>query len=148
MDISTISGGNLEIRDGTDGPRLHGTLIQEGRVASGLPEVFAPGSLRWGSDGIGLKVGHEGAVETRAMPVRRPDGSIQVAAAVTPAIRKAVDSGSTGMSVEFYALRESRNRAGVREIQSALLEGAALVSRPEYVQGKAEVRSKRRRVWF
>ena len=54
------------------------------------------------------------------------------------------------MSVEFYALRESR--AGkVREIEQALIQAAALVAAPEYKQGLAEIRAargSRRRLWL
>ena len=58
---------------------------------------------------------------------------------------EAVRAGKRGMSVEFYSMKESRNRAGVREIQRAFVSGVALVSAPEYSQGVAEIRSKRRR---
>ena len=46
-----------------------------------------------------------------------PDGRIQVSAKATERLLEAVRAGKRGMSVEFYSMKESRNRAGVREIQ-------------------------------
>ena len=114
-------------------------------MASGLPELFAPGSVQWGAEGVAVRVGHGSPVEVRAMPARRPDGRVQISARATEPILEAVRAGKRGMSVEFYSLKESRNKSGVREIQSAYVEGVALVKSPEYQQGVAEIRSKRRR---
>ena len=101
-------------------------------------------------EGVAVRVGHGSPVEVRGMPVRRPDGRIQISARATARIIEAVNSGNRGASVEFYALREARNGAGVREIQRALVEGVAIVKSPEYSQGKAELRNRkgRRRVWL
>ena len=143
------TAAKFEIRESEGVKRLHATMIQEGRIASGLAELFAPNSILWGSEGVAVRVGHGSPVELRALPVRRPDGRIQVSAMATEKILQAVNSGSKGMSVEFYSLKESRNKSGVREIQSAYLEGVALVKSPEYQQGRAEIRSKRRRrLWL
>ena len=135
----------IEIREVEGVPRLHATMIQEGRIASGLPELFAPNSILWGSEGVAVRVGHGSPVELRALPVRLPDGRVQISAKATEGLLEAVRAGKRGMSVEFYSLKESRNKSGVREIQSAYLEGVALVKSPEYQQGRAEIRSKRRR---
>ena len=140
----------IEIRNVSGVSRLHLTLIQEGRIASGLAELFSPGSVRWPGEGVAVRVGHGSPVEVRAMPVRRPDGRVQICTRATAPIIQAVESGITGASVEFYALREARNGAGVREIQRALVEGVAIVKSPEYSQGKAELRDRkgRRRIWL
>ena len=81
---------------------LHGIIVQEGRAASGgRAELFAPGSLVWPSDGVGILPEHHGTVETRAIPTREPNGEIRIAAPATPALFAAVQSGRRSMSVEF-----------------------------------------------
>ena len=141
----------LEIREDTRlGKMLHGVLIQEGRAATGgRSELFAPGSATWPESGIEIKIGHGGQVETLAHPVRSPEGGeIRIAVRATERIIKSVQEGLKGMSVEFFALAESRAGA-VREITRALIQGAALVANPEYQQGRAEVRERRRRgLWL
>ena len=145
MELERYVSEGLEIREQGGVKRLRADLIQEGRVASVRREVFAPRSLEWSSEGVSLRVGHGGETEVRSLPSRLPDGTIRVSARATPAMIAAVERGDQGMSIEFYSLRESRNRSGVREIQSAFLSGAAIVKDPEYQQGRAEVRSRRRR---
>ena len=130
-------------------PMLHATLIQEGRAAAGgLAEVFAPGSIIWPDTGVGIRVGHKGPIETNAYPVRATNGEIRIAARATPTIVRAVQAGATGASIEFVALAEHRTRAGVREITRALVDAAALTDRPEYHQGRAEVRDRRVPLWL
>ena len=50
--------------------------------------------------------------------------------------------------MEFHAIREVRTAGGVREIQRALVDAAAMVASPEYAQATSEVRSTRRRIWL
>ncbi|MYC99170.1 MAG: hypothetical protein F4X13_07865 [Gammaproteobacteria bacterium] len=144
------SSFEVEVREGRHGKRLRGVMLQEGRAASGgRREVFAPGSVDWPSNGVGILTEHRGAVEVRSQPVRQGDGRIMVEAEATPAIRAAVEGGKRYMSVEFMAIEERTTQGGVREILSAFVPRAALVDRPEYDSTSAEVRSKRRRrVWL
>ena len=141
----------IELRE-TEGrkPRLHGVIVQEGRAAAGgRAELFAPGSITWPESGIAIRTEHRGVEETRAVPVREPDGEIRISAVATPKIVEAVRAGKDSMSVEFYALQEHRTAAGVREVLRALVDGASLTSDPEYQQTAAEVRNRRRRrVWL
>ena len=139
---------SVEIRAATTGPMLHGVLIQEGRAASARAEIFAPLSLVWASDGIAIRSEHLGVEDSRAIPTREANGEIRIAAPASSAIVAAFNEGRKFLSIEFHALKETRSAAGVREIQQAFLPGAALVADPEYVQARAEVRSKRRRVWL
>ena len=135
----------VEIRESEGVPRLHGTIMQEGRAATGgLAELFAPGSVLWPEGGIAIRTEHHGRAEAHAMPTRQPDGEIRIAAKATPAIVAAVNAGRKAMSVEFTALRETRTAGGVREITRAFVDGAALTDDPEYTQTKAEVRTRRR----
>lgn len=140
---------NVEVREADDGPRLHGTILQEGRAArGGRSELFAPGSIVWPDRGIVIRTEHRGRAEAHAMPTRGPNGEIKIAVRATPAIVEAVRGGKDRMSVEFHAVREHRTAGGVREIERALVDAAALTDDPEYVQTRAEVRQRRRRVWL
>ena len=78
--------------------------------------------------------------ETRAMPSRDKRRRIRVRPKATDGIRAAIRGGKRYMSVEFRALDERTTKAGVREVLRALVEGAALVDRPEYDSTLAEVR--------
>lgn len=130
-------------------PELIGTILTEGRAASGgRTELFAPGSVSWPSEGVGIAAGHDGETEVRAHPVRGRDGKLTIRARATASLRQAVENGSRFMSVEFHALQERRTQGGVREILSALVQRAALVPDPEYDTTAAELRNKRRRRWW
>ena len=146
----------VEVREAEPGreprePTLHGTLIQEGRAASGgRAEVFTPGSVEWPTEGVAIMTSHRGAVETRALPIRESDGRLTITARATEAIREAVKSGKKFMSVEFQAVEDRVTAGGVREVIKALVFGAALVVDPEYDVTMAEVRKRasRRRLWL
>ena len=140
---------SVEVRESATGPMLHGVLIQEGRAASTRAEVFAPLSLVWASNSIALRAKHLGVEDSRAIPTRETNGEIRIAAPASAALVAAFNEGRKFLSIEFQAVQETRNAAGVREIQSAFLPGAALVYDPEYHQATAEVRARRRRqVWL
>lgn len=128
---------------------LHGVIMTEGHVArGGRAEVFAPGSVVWPTDGVAIRLEHLGAEVARAVPTR-VGTEIRIAVPATPDIFSAVKSGKDHMSVEFVALREVRTASGVREVESAYVDGAALTDDPEYVQTRAEVRDRSpRRVWL
>ena len=152
MDEFETAGGSaveVEIRESADGQRLRGTLLQEGRAASVRAEVFAPGALVWGADGVAILTEHRGREVARAVPVRGSDGSITISALATPEIRAAFAAGKRYLSAEFQALAETRTAGGIRELQRAYVGAAALVRSPEYVQARAELRAKaRRRPWL
>ena len=123
-------------------PSLVAVMLTEGRAASGgRAEVFAPLSVTWPGNGIGVLLRHRGPVEVRAQVTRQRNGELSLRARATDAIRAAVDAGRKFMSVEFRALEERTTKAGVREILSAFVPRAALVDRPEYDVTSAEVRS-------
>ena len=139
----------VEVREAADGPMLRGVVLQEGRAASGgRAEVFAPLSVVWPSDGIALLGEHRAEVElARAVPTRDADGSLRIETRATPAILAAYKTRRY-FSVEFHSLSEVRTAGGVREIQRAFIEAAALVPNPEYPGVRAEVRERHRRVWL
>ena len=138
----------IEVRASAEGPRLHGVILTEGRAArGGRAELFIPGAVVWPADGIAIRAEHLGPEIARAVPTR--DGTeIRIAASASPAVFEAVKNGRRWMSVEFHAIAETRTSAGVREITRALVDGASLTDDPEYHQTRAEVRTRRRRVWL
>ena len=139
----------VEIREANGVPMLHGVVLQEGRAAQGgRAELFSPFSVIWPADGIKLLGEHRGAELARAVPTRDADGSLRIETRATPEI---IDAYATRkfFSVEFHAISEVRTTAGIREIQRALVEAAAMVSSPEYSQAVVEVRARsRRKVWL
>ena len=148
----------IEIREDDGVPRLHATLVQEGRASDRLvtppgsfdavPEVFAPGSVVWPVDGVAIRTRHGQPTELRAMPTRRPDGSIQIAVKATEGIVNAVNGGLDSMSVEFKPLEQRMTGSGVREHTRALIHSAALADAATavYGQGTAELREAGRKV--
>ena len=140
----------VECRASESGPVLDGVVLQEGRAATGgRAEVWAPGAAVWPSNGIAIRGEHLGPEIGRALPERRANGEIAISTPATPAILAAVEQrGCRFLSVEFYSVREVRTRGGVREIQRAMIDAAALVTDPEYDQARAEVRERRRKLWL
>ena len=138
----------VELREAADGPMIRGVVLQEGRAAQGgRAELFSPFSVVWPSNGIALLGEHHGPELARAVPTRDADGSLRIETRATPDILTAYATRKF-FSVEFRAIAEIRTAGGVREIQRALVDAAALVASPEYPNVKAEVRASRRRVWL
>ena len=135
----------LEIRESDDGEHLVGVVVQEGRAGTARKELFTPQSLTWPAEGIPVRTEHLQGEAGRAVPTRHPGGEIRIRLKATPEIRSAYQAGKKFLSAEFFALRESRS-AGIREIESALLSGAAMVKDPEYRQATAEIRTKPKRL--
>ena len=141
---------HVELREVNGVKHLHGVMLQEGRAAAGgRRELFAPGAVTWPAEGVAILTEHRGRPEVRTTPTREANGEIRIAAPATPAIVAAVQSGKRSMSVEFRALTETTTASGVREIERAVVNAAALTTRPEYGQTSAEIRRKRvDRVWL
>ena len=152
----------VELRaDGADDTRqspgrIVGTLIEYETRASDRPEVFADGALRWDDGGVILNEQHNRAapilrftptVEGRSVLLDAPLPDTQRGRDAATMIR---DGTMRGLSVEFRATEEGR-RAGMREVRSATLLGAALVDDPSY-KGSLEVRERGkrrgRRIWL
>ena len=139
-----------------DGPgRIVGTILETGRVASDRQEVFVPGAPIFPSTGVQLFRGHRGESVMHFQPVIS-GSEIRIDAPLPDSelgrlVAREVRSGArAALSVEFVPLSEARVM-GVRELRSALIQGAALVARGSYGQATAEVRSRvgrRRRPWL
>ena len=124
-------------------------------MASDRAEVFAPGAAIFPSTGITLYRGHHGRPIMNFQPVISGT-KIEIDAPLPDTelgrlVAREVRSGArAALSVEFVPLEEARVM-GVRELRSALIQGAALVARGSYGQATAEVRSRvarRRRSWL
>ena len=135
----------IEIRASDDGEHLNGVILQEGRVGSERRELFVNQSLQWPSEGIPIRTTHLQGEVGRAVPTRHSNGEVRIKIKSTPEIRTAFESGKKFLSAEFFAIKESRT-AGTREIEHALLSGAAMVTSPEYKQAVAEIRTKTKRL--
>ena len=126
--------------------RIVGTILEVGRIAADRREVFTAGAPIFPSTGISLLRGHRGEAiltfdpivdgSTIKIDAPLPDTALgrQVAAEVRSGARAA-------LSVEFVSLDEARVQ-GVRELRSALIQGAALVPLGSYNQARAEVRER------
>ena len=145
----------LECREATGSPgRLSGVILPVGRVAADRPELFVGAGVQTPAEGIALLPEHRSStVVMRFDPIRGADGTLRVDHLLpdSPAGREmaaSVRSGKTpGLSVEFHALAEARV-SGVREVRQSLVLAVATVPSQSYDQARAEVRSKRRRVWL
>ena len=138
----------VEIRESDDSSpgRIVGTILEQGRVASDRREVFTVGSVRWPANGIRILAEHRGRQVMRVVPVQ--DGSrLRIDAplpdtAIGREVAAEIRSGrKTGLSVEFYSTEE-RTVQGVREITGSLVDAAAVVATPAYVQAAVEVRER------
>lgn len=139
----------IECRASGSGPKLHGTILTEGRASTGARrELFAPGALVWPEAGIDIRLEHLGQVEARAIPTRGDNGEIQIEAPATPALFDKVNGGAKYMSVEFHSVEERTTAAGVREILRAVATGAIPTNNPEYDTTRAELRTAPPPTWW
>ena len=145
----------LECRAATGSPgRLVGVILPVGRVAGDRPEIFIGTGVSTPSGGVALLPEHRSTVVVMKFdPIRGDDGTLTIDHPLpdTPAgvaLAASVRSGATpGLSVEFHALDEAQV-SGVREVRHSLITAVATVASQSYDQARAEVRSKRRRVWL
>ena len=145
----------LECREATGSPgRLVGLILPVGRVAGDRPELFVGSGVSTPREGIRLLPEHRSStVVMRFDPIVASDGSLRVDHLLpdTPegvALAASVRSGETpGLSVEFHSLDEAQVQ-GVREVRQSLVTAVATVPHQSYDQARAEVRSKKRRLWL
>ena len=127
--------------------RLVGTLLTYEKRASDRRELFRRGAIHWPESGLVVNDMHD-----RRSPLLRAipflDGDALKIDAPFPDTQRARDAATnlregilTGLSVEFYAEKETR-RAGIREIVRAYVPRAGLVDTPSYADSLAEVRTK------
>ena len=139
-----------------EGPgRITGVILEVGRIAADRREVFTPNAAIFPSTGVELFRGHRGEpiltfepiVDGASVRIDAPLPDTQLGRQVAAEVRSGERSA---LSIEFVSLDEARVM-GVRELRSALIQGAALVPLGSYNQARAEVRSRagrRRRPWL
>lgn len=144
-----------EIR--VEGRKVRGIVMTYGEISATHRERFEAGSIRM-ADTVVLDLAHD---KEKAI-AWSPNGGLELSdtgAALElvadlpeiPAADRALEeirSGRTnGLSVDFVP-RKERREAGIRVIESAVLLGVGLVSKPSYEGARVEARSRRRRVWL
>ena len=139
-----------EIR--VEGRTVSGVVMRYGEVSPSHRERFEVGSIRM-ADAVHLDLNHD---RERAV-AWHPGGGLVLAdrgealeltaelppiAAADRALEEIRAGKTTGLSVEFQAVRETRV-GGVRVIEEALLTGVAIVSRPSYEGARIEARARK-----
>jgi len=131
---------------------LTGPVLVYGDVAPSYRERFEPGSIALDS-AVSVNLGHE-----RDKSIGwHPNGGLTLtddSEALTmrlelppiPAADRAlaeIQAGKlTGLSVEYQALRERADDAGVMVVERAMLSGIGLVREPAYKQSRVRLRGK------
>ena len=150
------AGTTLECREAAGSPgRLTGLILPFGRVAGDRSELFVSAGVRTPAEGIALLPEHRSQTVIMHFDPIRTEAGLTVDHLLPNtesgrALAASVRSGKTpGLSVEFHSLSESRANGGrVREIQSSLITAVATVPSQSYDQARAEVRSRKARVWL
>ena len=144
----------LECREATGSPgRLTGTILPVGRVAGDRPELFLGSGVQTPLGGIRLLPEHRSSVTIMTFNPLIDNVGLHVDHLLPDteggrALAASVRSGATpGLSVEFHSLDEAMV-SGVREVRQSLITAVAVVPTQSYNQARAEVRSRRRRVWL
>ena len=132
---------------------LSGVLMRYGTRGRRRAEMFEQDAFHWRDDGIVIRELHPQRGGPETPPIMRTlpflEGRELRISAPLPNSTLGRDIAETmkgplplygGMSVEFAPERETR-QGGLRLIQRAYLDGAALVLRGEYAESTVEVRS-------
>ena len=137
-----------------EGRRLSGVVMQYGDISPSHRERFKPGALRM-AEAVHLDLQHDPLRAVAWHPggglELRQDGKALSMVAELPPIPAAdkaledVRSGATtGLSVEFRAMKERRDGA-LRVIEAATLTGIGIVKAPSYEQSQVEARRRESR---
>ena len=139
----------LELR--AQGRRLSGIALPFNEVSPSHREKFLPGSIRF-AEVVHLDLDHDAEKAIAFAPggglqLRQDRDALHLTADVLPipASDRALEqvrSGSRGLSVEFRSLEETRDDAGIRVIEQAMLSGVGLVRSPSYPSATVEARAK------
>ena len=142
--------GKTELR--LEGRKLTGTVMRYGDVSPTHRERFEQGSLRMAA-AVPLNLFHDAERAIAWMPgggLELVDGeaALELAAELPPipatdrALAEIRAGRTTGLSVEFHAMKERRD-GEVRVIESAELRGVGLVGKPSYEQSRVEARARK-----
>ena len=145
----------VELR--VEGRKLSGVVMRYGEVSPSHKERFAPGAFRM-ADVVHLDLAHD----RERVVAYMPDGGLELSGGndalelsadlpPIPAADRALEDiragKTTGLSVEFRAVKESRD-GDVRVIEDAILSGVGLVGNPSYGGARVEARARRHRIWL
>ena len=139
-----------EIR--VEGRKLTGTVMRYGETSPSHRERFAPGAIRM-ADVVHLDIAHDverviAYLPNGGLELAGGDDALELSAELPPipaadrALEEIRTGKTTGLSVEFRAVKESRDN-GVRVIEDAILSGIGLVGDPSYGGARVEARSRR-----
>ena len=139
----------VEIR--IEGRRLSGTVMRYGDVSPSHRERFEPGSLRL-AESVHLDLFHdpERAVAWHpggGLALDNGPSALAMRAELPPipaaerALAEVRAGKATGLSVEFNAVRETRE-GELRVIHDAVLSGVGIVAKPSYGESHVEARAK------
>ena len=152
MEIERRPSG-LELR--AEGRRLFGVALPFNEISPSHREKFLPGSIRF-AEVVHLDLDHDPERAIAFAPggglqLRQDKDALRLVADVlpVPASDRALEqvrTGSRGLSVEFRALEETRDSAGIRIIHKAVLSGVGLVRSPSYPGATVEARARSGRV--
>ena len=140
-------GGELR----AEGRRLSGAVLVYGEVSPSHREKFLPGSLRL-DEAVHLDLHHdrEKAVAWHpggGLSLRSDERAMTMTAELPPipaadrALEEVRAGRATGLSVEFHAMRESRD-GNIRVVEDAVLSGIGIVRAPSYEQSRVEARAR------
>ena len=140
-----------------EGRKLTGTVLNYGEVSPSHRERFAPGSIRM-AEAVHLDLNHDPERAVAYMPgggleLVNGERSLELTAELPPipaadrALEDIRTGKVTGLSVEFRAVKESRD-GGIRVIEQAELAGVGIVAQPSYQNSRVEARARRRRIWL
>ena len=140
-----------------EGRKLTGTVLNYGEVSPSHRERFTPGSIRMAS-AVHLDLFHDPERAVAYMPgggleLVNGERALELTAELPPipaadrALEEIRTGKVTGLSVEFRALKESRD-GSIRVIEEAELSGVGIVSQPSYQNSRVEARARRRRIWL
>ena len=141
-----------------EGRTLTGTVMRYGDVSPSHRERFEPKSLRM-AESVHLDLFHdpERAVAWHpggGLELENGDGALSMCALLPPipaadrALAEIRSGNVNGLSVEFRAVRESRD-GDIRVVEEAELSGIGIVRSPSYGASRVEARARRRRgVWL
>jgi len=148
MGVERRSAG--EVR--AEGRRLSGTVLTYGEVSPSHRERFEPRSLRL-AESVHLDLHHDPERAVAWSPgggltLALGDRSVDMTAELPPipaadrALAEVRARRTTGLSIEFRALQEHRDAAGVRVVEAAELSGIGLVRSPSYLGSRVEARAR------
>lgn len=141
-----------------EGRKISGLVMRYGETSPSHRETFLSGSIRF-ADSVHLDLAHDRERVIAWHPgggleLQPGHGELRLSAELPPipaadrALEEIRAGKTTGLSVEFRALKESRDGDGVRVIEEAELMGVGIVRNPSYLGSRVEARNARRRVWL